>query len=89
MDDVCKWRYTDDEERYQRVGCNGEEFFPGCGCNNTDFKWCPYCGKPLERKLRGGDRKRFCGAACRKQAWVDGKLAEIDRLVRELVGRKA
>ena len=48
---------------------------------------CLYCGRAIERLPRGGTRKRYCGNACRKNAWLDRKTVELNKLIRQLAGR--
>jgi len=40
---------------------------------------CENCGTPLERKAQGGLRKRYCTPACRLEAWIKRKGAELNQ----------
>jgi len=42
---------------------------------------CEHCGAVLERKPRGGTRKRFCDGQCRLEAWMRRKV--LSDLARE------
>ena len=45
-DDVCEWKdYKDGIEHSYHIGCCEEAFSQ---CYETDFKFCPYCGKKIK-----------------------------------------
>ena len=44
--DVCEWKdYKDGIEHSYHIGCCEEAFSQ---CYETDFKFCPYCGKKIK-----------------------------------------
>ena len=45
-DDVCEWKdYKDGIEHSYHIGCCEEAFSQ---CYETNFKFCPYCGKKIK-----------------------------------------
>ena len=46
FDDVCEWKdYKDGIEHSYHISCCEEAFSQ---CYETDFKFCPYCGKKIK-----------------------------------------
>ena len=56
-DDVCEWKdYKDGIEHSYHIGCCEEAFSQ---CYETDFKFCPYCGKKI-KVVEQMDEEEFC-----------------------------
>lgn len=41
----CKWEYDDDD--FWEASCGDAFMFADAGPFENNFKFCPYCGKPL------------------------------------------
>ena len=48
----------------------------------SDIGKCPWCGDPVERKLVGGNVRRFCCRDCKNQ-YHTACRAYVDREIRE------
>ena len=52
----CEWKYIKneyyDDENYYQTECDGDFYFTNdCDLrDDTQFKFCPYCGKPIKVK---------------------------------------
>ena len=51
MDEICKWHkngFHMEEHNYWETGCDNLFQFNNDGPKKNHFKFCPYCGKPIE-----------------------------------------
>lgn len=46
---VCKWR---DMQEYWETGCDNAFSFETEGPEENGFKFCPYCGKTIKKKVK-------------------------------------